>query len=93
MSAWKLIARELYEAGRPLSFEELRSYTRHDMQNARAYGIVECVGGVGHYRWRLTQRGRDWREGRQTFDRRMPGGFVWRATWLKALPQGLRVAA
>jgi hypothetical protein len=93
MSAWKLIAQELHQAGRPLRWEEMAGYSRQDMQRARYMGVAECVGGTGRYRWQLTQLGRDWCEGRAVPEYRRPGGYFWTATWLRALPQGLRLSA
>lgn len=93
MSNWKLIARELHAAGRPMRWEEMGGFSRQDMQRARLMGVVQCVGYPGHYRWALTQVGRDWCEGRAVQQYSRPGGYQWVATWLRALPQGLRLSA
>lgn len=98
MSAWKLVARELYEAGRPMASTEFLHVDRDALWRASRAGVVQQVSGSRKEHgssepatFVLTPRGREWCEGRATPTKKDEHGFVWVATWLKALPQGLRV--
>lgn len=100
MSAWKLIAKELYAAGHPLASTEFMHGSRRDAFEAAKRGIVQRANGTRAERggnaqtlWELTPLGREWCEGRAMPEYRRPGGYCWIATWLRALPQGLRISA
>ena len=95
MSAWKLAARELYAASRPLRSGEMMTTDAIGLRDARRMGLAERQehNSAGEAVWQLTQRGRDWCEGRTQLNYKRPGGYCWAATWLRALPVGLRLAA
>lgn len=100
MSAWRLIARELYQTGRQMASTEFMDGTRRDVFEAAKRGIVQRANGTRAERggnvqtlWELTPLGRDWCEGRAVPEYRRPGGYQWVATWLRALPVGLRIVS
>lgn len=100
MSAWKILVRNLYDqGGGPLP---MRAFDPHlglhpdlHMQTAKRLGLVESRRVKFVWFWTLTERGRDWCEGRleivETVNRgRGIGGrgkLKLQATWLHALPQ------
>jgi hypothetical protein len=68
MSAWKIVTRELYAAGKPMLRTEFAqndcgSNPYQALREAKALGLVECKRHAYTYRWHLTDKGRGWAEG------------------------------
>jgi len=66
------------------------------IQAAQQMGLVTRTNGYGRgvpAIWQLTPLGIDWCEGRVTVEYQFRAGYRWAATWLRALPKGLRLAA
>lgn len=69
MSGWKIATRELYAAGKPLRADQFTlNATASDparaLHDARMLGLVESRRHHYTWAWHLTERGRDWCEGR-----------------------------
>lgn len=65
MSAWKIVTRELYAAGRPMRADEFpQNWAASDparaLHQARILGLVEVKRHHYTWAWHLTQHGRDW---------------------------------
>lgn len=92
MSAWRVLAGELFTAGGELPYASLRG-ANEGLYRLSVLGLAESTGLPGHGRtWRLTQKGRDYCEGRiEARQRRDGSGVVFRPTWLSSLPRGLEV--
>ena len=100
MSAWRVLVRNLYaQGGGPLPMQAfdpiLGQRPDMQMQSAKRLGLVESRRVKFTWTWTLTQRGRDWCEGRvevvETVNRgRGIGGrgkLKGQATWLQAMPR------
>lgn len=89
MSAWRLLLRELHDAGGSKPVRTLWA-PLPALEAARTLGLVARAGGPAASSKappaRLTPRGWDVAEGRlQKIDARL--GRRWQATWLAALPR------
>jgi hypothetical protein len=86
MSGWRVMAKELYEAGGSLPFSSVGS-SHGELQRLRVLGLAKSTGVKGKGdRWQLTQLGIDYCEGRvKPHGRR--GGIKFHATWLASLPR------
>lgn len=90
MSAWLLATREVHEAGGRALVREMWSPLKA-IQRARDKGLLEPgVRGRADHWAVLTPLGRAVCEGRVSkVDARL--GRAWQATWLAALPEGVRL--
>ena len=101
MSAWRILVRRLYDqGGGPLRRcdidphgSELGEAPKEQLDAARRDGLVEATRVKVTWTWTLTQRGRDWCEGRvevveaRREHQRGRRPKQLRATWLAALPK------
>lgn len=84
MSAWRLLIREIHLHG-PMHGTVAQS---SEIYRAQKLGLIEHDEAR---RWRLTPLGIQVCEGSVTQIWWRPGGHRWVATWLRALPRGLRI--
>lgn len=105
MSAWKFLVRNLYALDRPAPIRHFDDPTqtiggaRSALQVARLLGLIYPTGRGEGCVWTITPKGKAWCEGRIAFRQRRDVGtgkgtmrqFRVVATWLSALPQGVRV--
>lgn len=101
MSAWRILVRRLYDLGggplpRPAfdnTGDELGEQWKAQLVPAIRHGLIQSGKHKYGWRWTLTQRGRDWCEGRyevvERLDNRRKGRGPQqiKATWLVALPR------
>ena len=93
MSSWRVFMRYLAEADGPMSTP---SDAYAGAMDAERLGLAERVTNIERRRgerttWQPTQLGRDFLAGRVHQVATRPGGRRWAATWLRSLPQGLRI--
>jgi len=96
MSTWRNVIKAL--ATGPRKFEHLAAEwgrTSHDaydgITKAKRLGLIEQCEGRGQGWWRLTPLGMEYAEGRVVLERRRSGCAVFAATWLRSLPQDIRI--
>lgn len=91
MSGWKIVTRELYEAGRPMRADQFTlnaaaSDPATALHQARILGLVESRRHHYTWAWHLTDKGRAWCEGAITVKHVRPmsqgGKRALCATWL-----------
>lgn len=96
MSGWKLVTRELHEAGRPMQRQEFShaadgSDPYKGLRDAKALGMVRAVKRKYQWLWEITEQGREWAEGRLEVVYLKPmkqgGKRTPAATWLAQLPK------
>ena len=95
MSAWRAVVQQLGDG--PASVAAMAaelglspSTCCHACCDAVGLGLVEHCENRGWYR--LTTLGAEYLDGRINQVEHRPGGRMWAATWLRALPVGLRIA-
>ena len=76
---------------------EFMTATKAGIHDAQRLGVIvrdehHAAHGGAAAVWTLTELGRDWCTGRAARTRVGSGAYYWAATWLRALPVGLRVA-
>jgi hypothetical protein len=95
MSGWRLVTRELYNASKPMlraDFAENKvgGEVETSLRYAKALGLVESRRPGLRNVWSITDKGRDWCEGRISIQHIKPrsqgGKWTACATWLAALP-------
>ena len=94
MSAWRALVRSLHATGKPAAFREEFDHTYYYKAFAVAAKRAVALGFMARAesgRWVLTNKGRDWIEGRcevvQHGKGKGPGPCVVRSTWLASLPK------
>jgi hypothetical protein len=96
VSEWRLIVREVASSDKPVSLTRF-----HPGSVARAEEHFALIKRISNHArnhgaevlYVLTDLGREWIEGRIEERERRPGGRYMAATWLRALPQGMRIGA
>lgn len=88
---WRTIPADLKRAGKPQTLREL-GVSKDDANTAERLGLVIRTEGRP-MRLVLTEIGADYCAGRVAVRHLWPCKYVVAATWLRALPQGLRLSA
>lgn len=83
MSAWRVLITDIYRNGP----SRIHLGDAVALREARRLNLLEFTE---RQQWRLTPLGLDVCEGRVITTRVRPGGMRFVATWLRALPRGLR---
>lgn len=84
---WQSVVKQIHCGGIVHWLDDRRSLHR-----ARKLGLIESHKKPTGHRYKLTEKGRDWIEGRLTIERKgNSAGMHQRATWLASLPQGVRI--
>lgn len=98
MAGWRRALKSLDKLGGSATCSEVDftefSDIRRDIYVAESYGLVYCPtrhlrqGNIGA-RWYISQKGRDYLDGRITLVTRRPGGYLFVPTWVSALPRAM----
>ena len=95
MSAWRAVVQQLADGpARCITLADALGMSPNTCCtaccNAVELGLVEHCEHRGWYR--ITPLGAEYLDGRVDQVEHRPGGRMWAATWLRALPVGLRIA-